>query len=559
MGHTPLSTVQVNSFTMGAAKPAPVNIVCDQQLPSGRLFWFTFTQVPTINISDITFVGCKISLSTGDTNKAGSVVFVRSSFVNATSSPGDNGAVLDIRSVVYASSVVVKQCTFSDNSLGRSAIFHSNGYNLAVDQCVFKNNFALIGGNTGISDGGGALSHSNGNLNILNSNFSNNQIANSFSGGAVFTSGWSALIINCRFSGNRASGNAGAVCGLSSGPIIIINSSFSNNTVLSSSSLGGAIYAMNVSITNSTFSDNGAGSTTSHGGAVYLNGGTANVTNSYFINNTAGGRGGAIAVDLTKNIFVRNTTFTKNTAGVGGGGAIYAGGRNSNSYNANISLLNSTFTNNTAAYCGVMDIDKLYRSNAKVVGNTFTYNRATGQDAENNGGGVLCVRNASVTVLASSFSHNLATGYAGVLQVDESDITIEKCTFKNNTAGSNGGVLYSYFYPANYIIIDSLFTNNQAGGDGGVMFVGRAGSQVKVAGVSTFSYNSAKGRGGAIAIAGSTLYINGASLCKKNSAKLGRVISACKSKVVVSPKLPSTTDPDYSFCTLYACSNATYT
>ena len=83
------------------------------------------------------------------------------------------------------------------------------------------------------------------------------------------------------------------------------------------------------------------------------------------------------------------------------------------------------------------------------------------------------------------------------------------------------------------------------------MFVERANSQVKVTN-SIFSYNSATGRGGAIAIAGSTLYINGASLCKKNTAKLGRVISACTSNVVITnPTIPSAPDPIYSFCTLY--------
>ena len=92
------------------------------------------------------------------------------------------------------------------------------------------------------------------------------------------------------------------------------------------------------------------------------------------------------------------------------------------------------------------------------------------------------------------------------------------------------------------------------------MFVGIAGSQVKVTGQSTFSYNSAKGRGGAIAVAGSTLSINEANMCKKNKAKLGRVISACKSTVTVSnPEIPSIPDPVYSFCTLYECSNTTST
>ena len=125
---------------------------------------------------------------------------------------------------------------------------------------------------------------------------------------------------------------------------------------------------------------------------------------------------------------------------------------------------------------------------------------------------------------------------------------------------SRGILTISYllcFDPTNYTISSSSFTNNQAGGDGGVIFVGRASSKVKVTN-SIFSYNSATGRGGAIAITGSTLHINGASLCK-NTAKLGRVISACRSNVVITnPTISSTPDPTNSFCTLYDCSNSTY-
>ena len=562
MDHAPLSTLQISSFTMRATKINSATIMCGQ-LPSGSSFWFAFNGVQTVNISDITFNGCKISLALGESNIAANVVFVRNSFVNNTRITTAIGGVLDIRRARAdaCSSVVVQQCTFSDNRLGKSAILHNNGSNLTVDQSIFKNNYVYVGGDSQYADGGGAISHSDGYLSILNSTFNGNEIANSFNGGAIYiTGGCSAIIANSYFSGNRASGNAGAVYGIVAGPLIIINSSFSNNIAVSSGSFGGAIYASSINITSSIFSDNRAGSRNGHGGAIYLTEGTANVTNSYFSNNEAGGHGGAIAINITKGVSVSNTTFTNNTASVGGGGAIYAGRNNAIIYNTKISLLNSTFCNNAAAYCGVIDMNELYHSSINVNGNTFTYNRAVGQVTDSNGGGVICARNASVSVMDNNFSHNVAAGDVGVLKVDESDVTIEKSTFNNNTAGSNGGVLCTYFYPTNYKITNSSFTNNQAGGDGGVIFVGRAGSQVKVTSLSTFSYNSAKGRGGVIAIAGSALYIDGSYLCKKNGAKLGRVVSACKSKVVISnPELPSTPDPIYSFCTLYACSNSTYT
>ena len=167
---------------------------------------------------------------------------------------------------------------------------------------------------------------------------------------------------------------------------------------------------------------------------------------SYFSNNIVGGCGGAIATDETNSVLVSNTTFTNNTASSGGGGAIYTGGRYGTLV-ANISVLNSTFGNNTSAYCGVLSVDEPYRSIAKIIGNTFSYNKAVGQTAGSNGGGVICVKNASVSVLENTFSHNVAAGDAGVIQVDKSDITIiTKCVFSNNIAGSNGGVLYTHIF-----------------------------------------------------------------------------------------------------------------
>ena len=179
-----------------------------------------------------------------------------------------------------------------------------------------------------------------------------------------------------------------------------------------------------------------------------------------------------------------------------------------------------------------------------------------GRVAGNNGGGVICIRNASLIVSDNTFSHNSAAGDAGVICVDESDIIIERTTFNNNTAGGNGGVLHTYFYPTRYRIIDSSFTNNQAGGDGGVMYVGRAGSHVTVS-QSTFGFNDATNRGGVIAIIGSTLEMNRASVFE-NTAAIGEVVSTCNSNIeITNPELLVYQDPIYSFCYLYNNSNAT--
>ena len=123
------------------------------------------------------------------------------------------------------------------------------------------------------------------------------------------------------------------------------------------------------------------------------------------------------------NVTVTNSTFINNSASGGGGGAI------STSFYANVSLINNIFSHNSAAYCGAIEIFEFYCNQVSLIGNNFTYNRAAQQISGNNGGGVICIINASILVSVNIFSHNSAAGDAGVIQVDESDIIIERSVF----------------------------------------------------------------------------------------------------------------------------------
>ena len=316
---------------------------------------------------------------------------------------------------------------------------------------------------------------------------------------------------------------------LRGGNLNILNSNFSGNSISCRNGHGGAIYASDarVTITGSSFTNTRAGSSSGHGGAIYFDGSSITVTNCTFINNAAP---------------------------AGGGGAIYSARRN-----AIVSLVNNIFSHNTAAYCGVIDVDEFYHYNVIITGNTFIYNRAVGLVAGNNGGGVICIRNASMTISGNNFSHNSAAGNAGVIRIDESEIVIKKSIFNNNTAGGDGGVFHTSFYPNRYTINHSTFTNNRAGGDGGVMYVGRAGSHV-IINQSTFSYNHAHARGGVVAILGSTLQIDETNSFVNNTAELGKVISACKSNVTLTDAdshFLAFQDPIVTFCTLYDSYNST--
>ena len=175
MGHAQLSISNVSSFTVRAAKPDSVMIMCDQKHPPGNSLWFMFTEVPTVNISDITFNGCKIPLVIGETDIVVNAEFIRNSFVNNTCSTDDPVLSIIVSTSVTTAEIEIKQCIFADNCLGKNATIYSYGNNLTVDQSIFKNNFV----NSSDPDRGGALYYysSLGYLNIVNSNFSNNEIA----------------------------------------------------------------------------------------------------------------------------------------------------------------------------------------------------------------------------------------------------------------------------------------------------------------------------------------------------------------------------------------------
>ena len=135
-------------------------------------------------------------------------------------------------------------------------------------------------------------------------------------------------------------------------------------------------------------------------------------TSCEFYNNTAQNFGGAIYINGTNSsTSVLDGIFVNNTAVTLGGGAIY-----SNSHYSNVSISSSTFTHNTASYCSVLNVDEYYHFNVSITDNVFTSNTATGTLV---GGGVACIRNASVTIRGSTFRNNYAFLHVGVPELQQ--------------------------------------------------------------------------------------------------------------------------------------------
>lgn len=236
-----------------------------------------------------------------------------------------------------------------DGTGARGLVLLSNGSNLFVKDSAFKDNAGGFGTAIHVSSGtaevidtdfigntadyhGGAMrvNGSNAVANVEGSLFQNN-IAGGKGGAAIISGGGKATFDGVTFSGNEAkqaksedgtvasAGGALMILG-DAGAVAITDSTFTGNKA--STGRGGAIAIdgatesqTNHTITNSTFTGNNA----VEGGAVGLWGGKATFTDTDFIDNTAGGWGGAIFVgnggEVTIAADKKDVTFSGNKAG----------------------------------------------------------------------------------------------------------------------------------------------------------------------------------------------------------------------------------------------------
>ena len=477
--------------------------------------YFNISNVKNVQISGIKFVNCTNSIVIKSVTQ---FKFDNCSLVNLQGlSITDTPQATIMKSFfsessqtvrVTETSITISQCTFSNNCVG---IYGENSH-ITVYQSIFSMNTA------------NCITHSNQPLR---------------SGGAIYLS-YNALQARGRYLEDEA--------------LTIANSTFEDNNAQQN---GGAIYisGSNIKINGSRFVNNTA---RLQGGAVYIvststtTDSTSTIEDSEFISNHASIGGGAIYAPAS--VQISNSAFIGNTAHLRGGGAIYTGGRNSN-----IEVARSLFRNNSAAYCGVFDIDELHH-NIKIADSTFSLNIATGNSdigsilsisgIKSDIGGVMCVRNATISIVDSNFTHNEAAGYGGVMYVDDSTVTLEKCVFDSNTAGYSGGVTYTEQHRVQLKINFSSFTKNKVqGGDGGAVYIGRAHSQVSIS-ESRFGFNSATDRGGVIIIYGGVLEVNNTDF-NNNTAMGGGIGSACNSQTTIPDEIVTSEDPDFSFCNLY--------
>jgi len=197
---------------------------------------------------------------------------------------------------IYATGVstvnIQDNCEFYKNNTSNGsggAVCAYSSTVLTIENSFFGSDVSESGNTTDVSSGG-AIYANNNNCIIRNTVFKNN--STSQSGGAIYfvlTGPSKAKVLNCLFSGNKATSSNGGAVRIDSGSVEISNTLFSGNSTTSGS--GGAMYFASTSadnyFVNLTFYNNVAVS----GGAIYFNPTSSvsiNMYNSAFYGNTGG-------------------------------------------------------------------------------------------------------------------------------------------------------------------------------------------------------------------------------------------------------------------------------
>ena len=398
----------------------------------------------------------------------------------------------------YRSNITVQQNWFKENT----AIYSGGAIDMQKSRgsfvnCTFERN-SLKGLPDKLSFGGAICSRDRLNITVQQSSFKDNTAT--YSGGAIDMQKTRGSFANCTLERNSAKGLpdkfslGGAICSRHRSNITVQQSWFKENTSTYSS---GALYMQKTrgSFVNCTFERNslkGLPDKHSFGGAICSRH-RSNITvqQSWFKENTATSRSGALYMQKTRGSFV-NCTFERNSAKslpnkVTGGGAI------SSHYRSNITVQQSWFKENTAIYSGgAIDMQK---SRGSFVNCTFERNSLKGLPDKLSFGGAICSRDRlNITVQQSSFKDNTATYSGGAIDMQKTRGSFANCTFERNSAKglpdkfSLGGAICSR-HRSNITVQQSWFKENTSTYSSGALYMQKTrGSFVNC----TFERNSAK-------------------------------------------------------------------
>ena len=235
---------------------------------------------------------------------------------------------------------------------------------------------------------------------------------------------------------------------------------------------------INGNATPSTYAGNQAG------GALFVKGGNLYLSDSTFMNCTAGGYGGAIHINQGSRSFapysyttyatITNCTFENNGLDDNTPYNYHAGGAICVYSKAVVDISDSTFTNNFARYGGAIGFTSTSTSNVTITNSKFKNNSALrdggaiyleAYDNSEYSGSTIIYHHWEVNIVNSTFEDNKATNGAAM---DVANANVDGCTFKNNNASSNAGAIY---VNGNANITNNEIINNTAGDFAGAILI----------------------------------------------------------------------------------------
>ncbi len=400
--------------------------------------------------------------------------------------------------------IIESGMTISGNSLEGAGGWALNNGGLKMENVVVENNTATIstmpkymGGGAILTNGGGTM------LYITGGQFNANSAAGD--GGAIAVVGQDSSVAagngsadeiatvfigNTTFTGNHSNADGGTIAAGANSKFVVDSATFTKNTADSSA---GAIFSYSTAtatqeasgvhstggileITNTNFLENSAGST----GAVAVMAKNSSITNSKFIGNNATKEGGALMVGSLGQAYLDNVLFERNYVSNGFGGAIITRVANSERDNsvAQLDILNSEFKLNSATTNGGAIDNHLYNSKTQS-GAVYVFNSDFEQNSAATGGAI--------------FNHGIAdiNGKFGTMNIVETDFIGNTTTGAyanvNGTIIGAGGAIYN---AGTMTITDSEFEKNSAKDSlGGAFFV--ANGSVTTIADSDFDSNTA--------------------------------------------------------------------
>ncbi len=241
------------------------------------------------------------------------VGFTVSSFLTVQNVTFSDMSIVNYGNVTANNTVFSFGSGFRYDSYGNNfggAIYSHEDYSdahVTIDNCTFKDNFAIYGG---------AIYMGNGYLDIINSVFESNRAYN-YGGAIACENARNVTISKSKFYNSKAMGDAGGAIYLKSTTFTGKNIDFIN----SSATFGSAITSLKSTISLSYLNcENNTAEW--DGGAIYHIYGDFSLTNSKFTNNSAR-NGGALYVDNSTSLFLRANSFKDNVASHTGG-AVYS-------------------------------------------------------------------------------------------------------------------------------------------------------------------------------------------------------------------------------------------